>query len=138
MKINYLEDLYIPKLGEWSPEAAGDWLHPTYGPLPHHLGTLECGGRLFMGALWEQVRSVSVLLEQCEEEDPDPSVPMLPSRIVYDLRGWIAQTYSWSVTNRGIVYDRRVVVPDTRHEDWRVRTYRTVLAESVKICVDVV
>lgn len=136
MKINYMEDLYIPQAGEWSPQAAGDWMHPTYGPLPDHLGLLECGGKLFLGALWEQRYAVSVLLEQCRDGDTDPNTPMLSVREVYRLRGWIAQTYSWSVTDDGIIYDPHIVVPDTRYEDWRVKTYRTVLEESVKICVD--
>ena len=136
MKINYLEDLYIPELGEWSPEAAGDWMHPTYGPLPDHLGTLECGGVLFLGAVWEQRRAVSVLLEQCEDEDPDPNMPMIPTSEIYRLRGWIAQTYSWSVTDRGIIYDPYIVVPNTKLVDWRVRVYRALLEDSVKICVN--
>ena len=138
MQINYLEDLHIPSLGEWSPEAAGDWLHPLYGPMADHLGLLECGGREFMAALWERSSTLIVMLEQLENEDIDPHVPLRHIDDVYIIRGWIAQTYLWDITDRGIKYGPHIIIPD-KYEDcleWRVNVYRTVMIESIKVCIN--
>lgn len=138
MRINYLEDLYIPGLGEWPPEAAGDWLHPLHGPLPDHLGLLECGGREFMAALWELPNALAVMLEQLETENTDPRVPMRHLDDVYSMRGWIAQTYLWVITSDGIIYASHKIIPAEYRNDngWREEIYRTVLAESVKVCAN--
>lgn len=134
MKTDYLDDLHIPSLGEWSPEAAGDWLHPFHGPLPDHLGLVESGGREFMAALWETPDALIVMLEQLEDDDPDPRIPMRHLDDVYSMRGWIAQTYHWTITAAGIKYGRHVIDPgECRDPDWRKRIYRTVICECIKI-----
>jgi hypothetical protein len=138
MQINYLEDLHIPSLGDWSPEATGDWLHPLHGPVPDHLGLLECEGREFMAALWERSNTLVVMLEQLEIEDTDPRVPLRHIDDVYNMRGWIAQTYLWSISMSGITYGPYSVIPE-KYEDrpeWRRNIYRAVLIESIKVCVD--
>ena len=139
MKINYLEDLYTPNLGEWSSEAAGDWLHPLHGPLPDHLGLLECSGKEFMAALWELPHTLIVMLEQLENESTDPHVPMRHLNDVYSMRGWIIQTCRWEITMLKIMCGSHMIIPDpdltyTRNPGWREKIYRTVMKESVKIC----
>lgn len=138
MRINYLEDLHIPGLGEWSPAAAGDWLHPLHGPLPDHLGLLECEGREFMAALWESPNALVVMLEQLETEDTDPRIPMRHIDDVYSMRGWIAQTYLWSITTTEITCKTRKIIPDEYRNNpgWREEIYRTILTESIKICAN--
>jgi len=138
MKINYLEDLYIPSLGEWHSEAAGDWLHPLHGPLPNHLGLLEHEGVEFMAALWELPTSITVMLEQLKSESTDPRVPMRHLDDVYNMRGWIAQTYKWEITTGGIKYKQRTIIPDKYEENdkWRRKIYRSVLEESVAECIN--
>ena len=134
MKTDYLEDLHIPSLGEWSSEAAGDWLHPFHGPLPDHLGLLECGGREYMAALWETPDALIVMLEQLENDDPDPRIPMRHLDDVYSMRGWIAQTYHWTITATKIKYGCHTITPgECRGPDWRREIYRTVMGECVKL-----
>lgn len=138
MRVKYLEDLHIPGLGEWSPEAGGDWLHPLHGPLPDHLGLLECEGREFMAAVWETRRSLYVMVEMLEDEDPDPLVPMRELDDVYSMRGWIVQTYRWAITPDGITRGRHTILPETYREDeeWRREIYRMVLEKSVLLCAN--
>jgi hypothetical protein len=139
MKINYLEDLHIPDLGAWSSEAAGDWLHPLHGPLPDHLGLLECGGQEFMAALWELPYTLAVMLEQLRDESTDPRVPMRHLDDVYSMRGWITQTYLWEITGIKIICGRHVIAPDytdTCNPGWREKIYRTVMRESIKMCAN--
>ena len=134
MKTNYLEDLHIPSLGEWSSEAAGDWLHPFHGPLPDHLGLVEHNGREFMAALWETPDALVVMLEQLENDDPDPRIPMRHLDDVYSMRGWIAQTYRWTITTAGIKYGQHTIIPDKYGEPgWRRRIYRTVLCKCIQL-----
>lgn len=137
MRINYLEDLHVPGLGEWSPTSAGDWLHPLHGPLPDHLGLLECEEREFMAALWETPNALVVMLEQLETEGTDPRVPMRRIDDVYSMRGWIIQTYLWVITAGEIIHGSHKIIPDEYRDDhaWREEIYRTAIAESVKICV---
>lgn len=136
MRVNYLEDLYIPGLGEWSSEAAGDWLHPLHGPLPDHLGLLECGGREFMAAVWEDARALHVIVEMLEDEDPDPTAPMRKLDDVYRMRGWILQTYRWSINADGITYGRHTIDPGEFGGElgWRTMIYRKVLEKTVLMC----
>lgn len=138
MRVEYLEDLYIPALGEWSPEAGGDWLHPSHGPLPDLLGLLECGDREFMAALWESNNALIVMLEMLEDEDPDPTVPMRDLVDVYSMRGWIIQTYRWEITPKGIVCGRHTIVPEDyeRNPEWRRDIYRIVMEMSVLLCAN--
>lgn len=138
MIINYLEDLHIPSLGEWSSEAAGDWLHPLNGPLADHLGLLECEGCEFMAALWERPSTLIVMLERLENEDTDPQVPLRHIDDVYNMRGWIAQTYLWEITTTKIKCGCHEIIPDPNacNPEWRRNIYRRVLIESIKVCAD--
>jgi hypothetical protein len=136
MEIKYLEDLHIPKLGDWSSEAAGDWIHPSHGPLPDHLGLLECVGKEYMVALWETGHSLYVAVELLEDEDPDPLVPALDEATVYATRGWFVQTYHWGITLVEIVHGCHVITPGPfrNHPEWRKEIYREVMEKSVLIC----
>jgi hypothetical protein len=138
MKVDYLDDLHIPSLGEWPSSTVGDWLHPLHGPLPDHLGLLEYAKVEFMAAIWECSNSLVVMLEQLENEDPDPRVPMRHIDDVYIMRGWITQTYLWEITTARIKYGNYEIIPDpdTHNPEWRRNTYRRVMIESIKVCAD--
>lgn len=138
MKIIYIEDLHIPRLGDWSPDAAGDWLHPLCGPLPDHIGLLGCAGHEFMAALWDGARALTVMLERLDQESTDPLIPLRQLDEVYITRGWIIQSYQWVITPSGLVYSRHKIKP-REYEDsaeWREEIYRSVMVESVKICAN--
>lgn len=135
MKINYLKELHIPDLYEWSPEAAGDWLHPLHGCLPDHLSLLKCEDFEFMAALWELSNSIIVMTERLDQEDPDPAEPLRNIDEVYTTRGWIIQTHRWCILPNKITDGNATITPDKfmHHSDWRRRIYRAVITETVKV-----
>lgn len=137
MNINFLEDLNIPE--EWPMEGPGDWLHPENGPLPDHLSLLQYGNYYFMAAIWEMRRSLIVMTERLDQEDPDPAVPLRNIDEVYTTRGWIAQTHRWEISPDGIKRDQRIIIPDRcKYQfSWREYIYRTVITETLKMmCIE--
>lgn len=135
MKINYLKDLHIPEPYEWSAEAVGDWLHPLNGKLPDHLSLLKCGNFEFMSALWELSRSIIVMTERLDQEDPDPAEPLRNIDEVYTTRGWIIQTHRWSIFPGGITDGNSTITPDKfmHYSDWRRRIYKTIITETLEL-----
>jgi len=123
MRARYIEDRYISEFGKWAPDL---------------MGLLECRGSRFLSMAWESKRAITVSIEALEDEDPDEDAPMRELDDVYTTRGWITQTYRWSISPEGITYRDHVIVPPEYEEteEWRRDLYREVMKRSVNLCAN--
>lgn len=136
MKITYIDDLHVPAVGEWKGDAVGDPLHPAFGPLPDLVGHLACQGEEFIVCLWDTPQAILVMLEMLKDDDPDPDAPLIPIDEAYKMRGFILQTYRWSVTDEGLLCQGRLVMPPEHGGSdvlWERTMYRMIMKESLRI-----
>jgi len=134
MKPTYIDDVPLPEL--WPGEAHLDPMHPEHGPLPHLAGLIKSKGERFFAALWDTGTTLVVFLEMLKEEDTSPEAPLLSLEECYHCRGWICQTYRWTLEENRFVCDgRKVQMPafpgQEKEEEWMKEAYRRVMVESV-------
>ena len=138
MKVTYIEDRFLPLLGEWNnEEQLGDPYHPAHGPLPDLYGVVECKGERFLVGLWDAADGkLHTMLEMEKKDSEDDDVPLLDIDECHHMRGWIAQFHTWELEEGHFTCRGRMIEmpkPYNPTEEWELDCYRQVMRGSVSI-----
>jgi hypothetical protein len=134
--MRYIKTIHLSQK-KWTNKSILNYFHPSYGPLPTLLGLIEHQKNHFKVALWDSKEAIFIFLEWLSEDKKN----LICKYEEYKYRGWIAQTYRWTIKNKKFI-TRGLEIPILEYPEpysekmWKLNQYKILMFQSIRLAMN--